>query len=93
MPDGKVNYCVRREVLRSLPADDQCGTGAKCVKQGTESYCTRPCHAGSTECPRTADCKDVGGGNFQCVSRTGSCVGDGTMCASASRMSDCQKGA
>jgi len=63
------------------------------VKQGQESFCSLPCHQGSRECPRVADCKDVGGGDFQCVHRSGSCVGTGAMCQPCTDDPDCQKDA
>ena len=90
---GKRNYCARRGFCGRCQVDSQCESGGKCVKQGAESFCTVPCHQGSTECPRVADCKDVGGGNFQCLHRSGSCVGDGKMCSPCTEDADCVKGA
>jgi thiol-disulfide isomerase/thioredoxin len=92
-PTGKRNYCMRRGFCGRCEVDSQCENGGRCIKQGGESFCTLPCHEGSHECPRVADCKDVGGGDFQCVHRTGSCVGDGTMCSPCTEEKDCVDGA
>ena len=79
-PGGKRSYCVPRGFCDRCQHDGQCAGGGKCVKQGKETFCTLPCHAGSTECPRIADCQDVGGGDFQCVHRAAAASATGKMC-------------
>lgn len=92
-PGGKRNFCVRRGFCGRCAHDGQCENGGKCIKQGTASFCTLPCTQGSTECPRFADCKDVGGGDFQCVHRAGTCAGSGEMCQPCLDEPDCKEGA
>jgi len=71
--------CIRRLFCTRCYHDDNCGAGRLCVKQGGEAFCSRTCAPGSTECPRFAACKDVGGKQV-CVHKAGTCDGDGTLC-------------
>jgi len=85
----KKKYCTRRGFCNRCLYDEMCGSDKKCIKQGTESFCTRTCSKGSTECPRFADCKDGGGGRFVCMHKSGSCVGDGRLCSACTTKDDC----
>ncbi len=90
----KKKYCYKRGFCSHCAFDAQCGPGRKCVKQGTKSFCSKPCTAGKTECPRFADCKDLGGGEFGCVHKAGTCAGDGKFCSPCTGLDgDCEAGA
>lgn len=90
----KKKYCYRRGFCSQCTSDAQCGEGRKCVKQGTKSFCSKPCTAGKTECPRFADCKDIGGGEFGCVHKAGTCAGDGKFCSPCTGLDgDCEANA
>jgi hypothetical protein len=88
----KKKYCFKREFCNRCLHDGQCGAGNKCIKQGSESFCSQPCTLKSTECPRFADCKDIGGEGW-CVHKSGSCVGKGTVCEPCNTKADCEAGA
>jgi thiol-disulfide isomerase/thioredoxin len=92
MMTNKKSYCFRRGWCGHCQHDGQCENGGKCFKQGSASFCTMPCNKGSTECPRVSDCTDIGGGDYQCVHRDGTCAGDGTMCSPCVTDLDCTKG-
>ncbi len=84
----KTKVCAKRGFCFRCQYDAQCGSG-KCLKVGSESFCTKSCTKDSTECPRVADCKDVGGSTY-CVHRSGSCVGDGSQCTPCTLDTDCK---
>lgn len=80
--DGPQNYCTKREFCASCSTDEQCGAGNLCVDMGQGKFCSKACNAGSTECPRYADCNPVGDkGLSACMHRAGTCIGDGSLCA------------
>jgi len=74
-------------------ADNHCPTGWSCVSYGGQSFCSKKCNQGSTECPRYADCKDVGGGSYYCVHKAGKCTGTGALCDPCNQTLDCATGA
>lgn len=76
--DGN-SYCTTRKFCTGCAFDEQCGPGAVCADMGKGKFCSKLCNAGSTECPRYADCTDVGG-LPTCVHRAGTCAGDGSVC-------------
>lgn len=84
--------CVRRGFCSRCLFDGQCASNSRCIKQGKESFCAKSCTKDRTECPRYADCKDVGGGEYYCIRKAGSCVGDGKICAPCITEADCEKG-
>jgi thiol-disulfide isomerase/thioredoxin len=88
----KTKRCVKRGFCDRCLHDGQCEAGGKCVLQGKEKFCTIPCHAGSTECPRFAKCADGGGGSFQCVHKAGTCASEGKLCDPCISSKDCQSG-
>jgi thiol-disulfide isomerase/thioredoxin len=81
--------CAPREFCDSCAYDAQCGPGKFCLKQGDGTYCSRPCTAGSTECPRYAECKDVGAGQYACAHKAGSCRAEGKLCDPCGDEADC----
>jgi thiol-disulfide isomerase/thioredoxin len=88
--DAGKKHCVRRLFCTHCYHDANCGPGKLCIQQGADNVCSRPCAAGSTECPRFAECKDVGG-KHACVHKAGSCDGDVTLCKPCHN-TDCQTG-
>jgi thiol-disulfide isomerase/thioredoxin len=93
LDDGQGAKCRLREFCGDCQHDGQCEPGAKCVQQDGGKFCARKCGQGSTECPRFADCKDVGGGEFQCLHRAGTCAGAGDLCSACNDPNDCAAGA
>lgn len=89
----KKTYCTIRDFCGRCFHDSQCGAGGLCVKQGDATYCSYGCTAGSTDCPRYAECKDVGGGTHACVHLAGTCVGDSKLCQPCITKEDCQTSA
>jgi thiol-disulfide isomerase/thioredoxin len=89
---GDKKVCLERNFCDDCKHDGQCRDGGRCVKQGERSFCTRPCHKGSTECPRYAKCVDVGEGDWQCVHGAGTCDGDGSMCSPCNSGNSCTDG-
>ena len=82
-------YCAQRKFCTPCDHDDQCPTMHKCIKQqGGIKFCSRGCTKGGGECPRFADCKDVGG-TYQCVHKSGSCSAAGKHCDPCNGPSDC----
>jgi len=77
--DAPKRRCVRRLFCTRCYHDGNCGAGKVCVEQGGERFCSRPCSIGTTECPRFAECKEVGGKPV-CVHKAGRCDGDGKLC-------------
>jgi len=89
---GKDQYCQRRDFCTSCTADSQCGAGARCVTMGSAKFCSRTCTLGKTECPRYANCQEVQEGGTACVHTSGSCAGDGSLCASCAAVDNCESG-
>ncbi len=92
--DGQ-NWCLARSFCDSCQTDAHCGDGNVCVDMGsgTGKYCSKPCTMGSTECPRYAECKDVGGGKAACAHRAGSCsVANPGLCSPCNGAGTCQQG-
>ncbi len=81
--EGKV--CMERAFCGGCQHDGQCPEGGTCMKMSGGSFCTTPCTAGSTECPRYARCQ---GG--QCVHRAGTCIGEGNQCDPCNTLVDGQ---
>ncbi|GEM_PF-2008497 len=91
---GGEKVCMPRQFCSECMADIQCGEGATCTPMGAGKFCSKTCTPGKTECPRYADCKDIGDGNFQCVHRAGACaVKEPTLCSPCTGDSTCKTGA
>lgn len=84
--------CRVRAYCSECDHDGNCESGSACVENGGQRFCSKSCTAGSTECPRYAGCKDVGGGDFRCIHKSGACVGDGGLCSSCLGTDDCAAG-
>ena len=85
--------CAQRKFCAACLHDAQCPDGHKCVKSGGKSFCARKCVKGSSECPRFADCKDDGGGNYYCFHKSGSCTAKGDHCDPCNGPPDCTNNA
>ncbi len=86
--------CSQRRFCTACHHDGQCPTGYKCITSGGAKFCSRSCTKGGGECPRFADCKDVGG-KYQCVHKSGKCTvskGAGKLCDPCSDNTNCATG-
>jgi len=72
-------WCQPRKFCSGCASDEQCGPGAVCADMGKGKFCSKLCNFGMTECPRYADCVEVGGMPM-CVHRAGTCAGSGDLC-------------
>ena len=86
------SYCQRRDFCAACKTDDQCGAGGRCVTMGASKFCSKSCNAGKTECPRYSACQDVTEGGTACVHSSGSCAGDGSLCATCAATDNCADG-
>jgi hypothetical protein len=79
---GGDKICLPRKFCSSCDKDEQCGPGGRCVDMGNGSakFCSRECSK-NTGCPRYADCVDNGDGTSVCKHNSGTCEGDGSLCA------------
>lgn len=78
--DGGDKSCVRRGFCDPCLHDGQCAAPLKCADFGGSKICSLPCTAGSTECPRFADCKAASDGNSYCMHKAGACTKGGDLC-------------
>lgn len=85
--------CLARAFCSLCNHDGNCGEGNSCTEQGGQKFCSRGCTPGGNDCPRYAACQDVGNGNFQCVHKAGSCIGDGALCSACTGEGQCEEGA
>ncbi len=83
------NLCTRRGFCAQCATDAQCGAGGRCVGMGSGKFCSRSCNLGKFECQRFAECKEVAEGGAACVHSSGSCLGDGSLCAACSAADNC----
>ena len=83
-------YCMKRAICGECQYDAQCPEGGTCMKMSGGSFCTTPCYKGSSECPRYARCQNVDGAGYQCVHRSGTCVGEGNQCDPCNTLVDGQ---
>ena len=83
------SLCERRVFCSNCTTDNQCGDGARCVSMGGAKFCSRTCNIGKTECPRWATCEEVSEGGAACVHNSGSCQGDGSLCAACAAADNC----
>ena len=81
--------CAQRKFCAACLHDAQCPPQHKCVKSGSGTFCARQCTKGSKECPRFADCKDDGSGNYFCAHKSGACTASGKHCDPCNGPSDC----
>jgi len=85
-------YCLANGFCSACYHDDNCPTGQSCVSFGGEKFCTKSCNKSATECPMFAECKDTGGGSYNCVHKAGRCKGNGGLCSPCTREEDCSSG-
>ncbi|MBM4342811.1 MAG: redoxin domain-containing protein [Deltaproteobacteria bacterium] len=81
--------CTRRDFCSPCANDAQCGPGGRCIAMGTDKFCSRSCNLGHFECPRYAECLEVAEGGAACVHNSGSCLGDGSLCAACGATDNC----
>ncbi len=84
--------CLERKFCSSCNHDGNCSNGGACIELQGGRFCSRGCTAGGNDCPRYAACQDVGGGNFQCVHKAGTCIGDGSLCTPCTGEGQCETG-
>ena len=88
---GSTRYCRPRRMCSQCAHDGSCPSSMKCVAMLGGKYCTSSCNPGSTECPMASECKAAAGGNF-CQPKSGSCKGNGAVCASCTKNDHCKAG-
>jgi hypothetical protein len=88
------SVCLPRTQCSPCNSDADCpldqNTPQSCVSDGTAKYCMRQCDNDDT-CVQSASCQDKGGSKV-CFPSSGSCKGDGTLCAGCVADKDCASG-
>jgi hypothetical protein len=86
--------CVRRGECESCVLDDQCGAGSVCADDGGILRCLRTCgDDGDCHQPMYGAAFETCEGGV-CISASGSCIGDGAVCATCrvDHPEDCDAG-
>jgi hypothetical protein len=90
-PGATVNICLPRSNCAPCKVDTDCpkdGTSPQaCVSDGAGNYCMRTCES-DTGCLTASSCQDKGGQKV-CFPISGSCKGDGQLCAPCTIDNDC----
>lgn len=95
-PGDTQKVCQNKAYCSPCTSDADCGSGNKCLKDSNNAgYCSYSCTDAGKSCPGGHACTNFssnGKTSWYCTPLSGSCKGDGKVCATCGSDSDCASG-